>query len=82
MAIADIRNSSAPTTVKGPPCSVCQLLHDLPPEEAHALRELLSDKLWRFADLAEALRGEGHQVGAHTLARHVGGKCSAATKMR
>lgn len=82
MAIADIRNSSAPTTVKGPPCGVCTLLNELPPDEASALLELLRDKTWRYSDLAEALRGEGHAVGSHTLARHAGGKCSAGVKCR
>ena len=82
MAIADIRNSSAPTTVKGPPCGVCALLTELQPEEASALRELLADRKWRYSDLAEALRGEGHPIGAHVLSRHAAGKCSAGTKCR
>lgn len=82
MAIADLSAAGAPEATKGPPCTVCGLLADLPDAEAAALRKLLSDPLWRYSALSDALAAEGHKVAAHTLARHARGQCSAGDKLR
>lgn len=82
MAIADLYAAGAPGITKGPSCSVCILLADLPDGEADALRQLLSDPLWRYSSLADALAAEGHKIAAFTLARHARGQCSAGVKMR
>lgn len=82
MAISDIRNLDVPTLIKGPSCTVCLLLEELPEDEAQALRELLGDPRWRYTALAEALKAEGHDVADHALSRHGRGQCQAKTKCR
>lgn len=82
MAISDLRNTDVPPLYKGPSCTVCMLLDELPADEAQALRELLADPRWRYSTLAEALKAEGHQVAAHVLSRHGRGQCQAKTKCR
>lgn len=82
MAIADLYAAGAPEPSKGPPCAVCTLLSDAPEAEATALRKLLSDPLWRYTHLSEALATEGHKIPAFTLARHARGQCSAGEKLR
>lgn len=82
MAIADLYAAGAPEAIKGPPCAVCNLLGTLEDGEAAALRRLLSDPLWRYTALSEALAAEGHKIPAHTLARHARGTCAAGEKLR
>ena len=82
MAISDLCASGAPTVSKGPACTVCQLLNELSDTEATALRNLLADPLWRYSALSEALKAEGYNVAAFTLARHARGQCSAGVKCR
>lgn len=83
MAIADLYAAGAPDgTTRGPACTVCRLLDTLPPVEAGALRKLLSDPLWRYSDLSDALAEEGHKIKAFTLARHARGQCSAGDRLR
>ena len=82
MTISDIRNLDVPAPSKGPSCTVCLLLEELPEDEAQALRDLLSDSRWRYTALAEALRTEGHDVAAYVLSRHGRGQCQAKTKCR
>lgn len=82
MAIADIASTDVPALIKGPSCTVCMLLAELPADEAQALRALLADTRWRYSALSEALKAEGHHLAAHALSRHGRGQCSAKTKLR
>ena len=82
MAISDLSERFVPEILKGPPCAVCRLLGDLDDTESAALRKLLSDPLWRYTHLADALAAEGHSVPPSTLARHARGRCAGGEKLR
>lgn len=74
MSLADALAQHA-RTLKGPRCTVCQLLKTLDAVDAKILREALADPSFTHNGIARALRAEGHQVGAGTLSRHRKGEC-------
>lgn len=80
MAIADITEQAK--VRKGPPCSVCEVLADLPDTEAAALRSLLADKTWRYTALSDELHREGVELAPFVLSRHAKGGCAAREKLR
>jgi hypothetical protein len=81
--------SLSPTKVrKGPQCEVCKEITRLEreePAEAKALIAHLSNPLWRFTDLSDALheatKGRTN-LPEYSLARHARGQCSARVKLR
>ena len=81
MGIADLV-ISAEKVRKGPPCTVCEALKRIEPEDAEALIRLLSDPDVRYSELSDALAGEGFDLSAGTLSRHARGRCEARTKLR
>ena len=81
MGIADLV-ISAEKVRKGPPCTVCEALKRIEPEDAEALVRLLSDPDVRYSELSDALAGEGLDLSAGTLSRHARGRCEARTKLR
>jgi len=81
MGIADLV-ISAEKVRKGPPCTVCEALKRIEPEDAEALIRLLSDPDVRYSELSDALAGEGLDLSAGTLSRHARGRCEARTKLR
>jgi len=80
MAIGSLTNPGA--SPKGERCDVCKALDELDAAEADALIRLLADPTWQYTRLSEALKGEGLQLGPHTLSRHARGRCLAGTKLR
>ena len=62
-------------TLKGPRCTVCQLLSDLDDANAAVLHAALADANYTHNGIARALRAEGYQVGAGTISRHRKGEC-------
>ena len=81
MGIADLVVSIEKVR-KGPPCTVCEALKRLEPEDAAALTRLLSDRGVRYTELSAALAGEGLELSDGTLSRHARGRCEARTKLR
>ena len=73
MALVD-RVQSKPARTHGLPCSVGDLLQNLPDTEAAALQEMLNGR-WSGREIWSALRDEGHEVGAQTVNRHRAGAC-------
>ena len=83
--ISDIVNEDATSAVKGPSCSVCKALADLPDTEAAALRQLLADPRWRYSELSDRLEADPDtplRIHSGTLARHARGHCSARERLR
>lgn len=69
--------------VKGPPCSVCQALRDLPESEADALQALLRDRRVMYTTISEALFEHHGLIIAHgTVGKHCRGQCKALVKLR
>lgn len=85
MAIADILKSDITEVLKGPTCTVCLALANLPLEEADALRQLLADPAWRYTELSDRLASDPDtplDIPHSTLARHAKGRCAAREKLR
>jgi hypothetical protein len=80
MAIRDITEQAK--LRKGPPCTVCETLADLPEVEAEALRSLLADRTWRYTALSDELRKEGVDLAPYVLSRHAKGACAARERLR
>lgn len=69
--------------VKGPPCSVCQALRDLPEVEADALQAMMRNRKWTHRRISEALDSEcGIYIPHYTIGNHVRGDCKARLKYR
>lgn len=81
MAISDLLNRAQTKIVKGPPCTVCALLADLPEPEAAALRALLSSRI-PYSELSKGLLEEGVDITPGTLSRHARGLCEARERLR
>jgi hypothetical protein len=74
MSLKDALNAAAPKK-RGPACSVCRLLQDLPSEDSQALQDALDAGLAESA-LTRAIRSEGHYVGKGAIGRHRRGDCA------
>jgi hypothetical protein len=88
MAISELAKNRATQPRKGPGCTVCLALAELPDIEAAALLALLRDKSWRYSEIAERIRIDEdtpawvRDIDGRTYARHAGGRCSARVKLR
>jgi hypothetical protein len=74
MALADRIAQEKPKRMNGLPCSVGELLTNLPADEAAALQHML-DTGWSQREIVEALSAEGHSVGKQTPNRHRSRAC-------
>ena len=69
--IDDIRSAKSRSSAR--PCRVCDILDDLPPDEAAALRGVLNDQedgRISTTELARILNNNGHRVGKTTVGTH------------
>lgn len=88
MAISSIAKTIAGDVVKGPNCTVCRALEDLPPADSAGLLELLSDRSRRFTEIADLIHEDDdtpewvRKIHHSTYARHAKGQCAARTKLR
>lgn len=62
-------------TPKGPKCSMCRLVGDLPKADRDALLAALADPTFTHAAIARALNAEGFKVSSITVGRHRKGEC-------
>jgi hypothetical protein len=65
---------AARAVVKGPRCTVGQLLKTLDEEDAAALRECIASDM-QLENIARAIRETGVQMSAMTVSRHRRGLC-------
>lgn len=78
MSLADRLNA---VDRKVPGCAVAQVLARLNAEDHTLLVEALADKVGYTAQaLVDALRAEGHLVGASTVKMHRSGRCSCDSR--
>lgn len=88
MAIADIAATEPGKVDKGPDCTVCRALAELPESDADGLRALLSDKRRRYTEIAQLIAGDPdtpdwiRDIQHRTYARHATGGCSARERLR
>lgn len=79
MAISEIaRTAPPPPSRKGPLCTVCQALADLPKKEAAALERLLADTSWRYKEIAQRIAKDPDyplNIDHTTYGRHARGEC-------
>lgn len=59
----------------GPRCRLCILLMDLREPDAGTLRDAVAGNVYSSAQIATALKAEGHAVSAATVARHRRQEC-------
>ena len=69
MALAE-KLDDAPHGMSGKPCSIGELLANLPPDEAAALNRMMHELGWSQARIYEAATSEGYQIGRQTINRH------------
>lgn len=77
MSLAE-RSQHQPGRAKhGMPCSVAELLDNLPPTESDALRSMLNApwRVWPHVAIEKAIRDEGHFVGVGAIGKHRRGAC-------
>jgi hypothetical protein len=73
---------------KGPDCTVCLALAELPKASATALRAGLSNPHWRFSQIAEEVASDKdapewvRNIQPGVYRRHARGECAAREKMR
>lgn len=88
MAIASIATTEASVSRKGPSCTVCAALDELPADDAAGLLSLLKNRAWRYTEIAERIAADEdtpewvRNIHHSTYARHAKGSCSARTKLR
>ena len=76
MSLSDRLKSGPVTRISGTPCSVGSLLRALPDNEAKALEQMLEDAIvWSGAQIYEAVRAEGLDVGRQSIGRHRRKQC-------
>ena len=60
-------------------CRTCQLLNDLPKDEAESLRKALADPRISNAGLSRILKDEGYNIADSTVRRHRKGECTTSS---
>lgn len=88
MAISDIASTDHQPLKRGPDCSVCQALLELPEADAEGLLALLSDKRRRWTEI-QALVSQDEDtpqwvrdIHHSTYRRHAKGGCAARVNLR
>ena len=74
MALKD-QLDKTPQRIQGMPCSIGQVLEELPSDEADALQQMMGPLGWSGRAIYEALVAEGHVVGLQTVNRHRSRAC-------
>lgn len=88
MAIADLATTKHQPADKGPDCTVCQALLELPEADAHGLRAMLADKRRRFTEIAALIAADPdtpdwvRAIKHGTYRRHARGQCAASEVLR
>lgn len=92
MAISKLAKTEPPRTEKGPNCTVCRALDEMPKAEADGLRAMLADPAWSFKAITEAIRDDPdphpdvpayvREIAHQTFGRHATGGCSARLRLR
>lgn len=76
MGLADsLRAEQERGVKKGPLCSVCVLISQLPKADAEALMVALEDPAVQTSVIFRALRNEGFQTSSTTIGRHRKREC-------
>ena len=69
--IADLTAlETAPPLIRGPKCSVRQLLDRLPENDRDALERVLDDERISAAAIARILQSHGNHIGHNSIVRH------------
>jgi hypothetical protein len=62
-------------------CTVGQLLDELPPEDADAIRQAVSSNV-PYQTISSTLRGFGRRIQGQTISRHFRGVCNCDVPQR
>ena len=80
MAISNL--SSEPSAAKkGPDCTVCSALDELPKDKAQLILAALKNPRWRYTEIVEEVASDPtapewvRNIADRTYARHANGKC-------
>lgn len=88
MAISKIASRPSSAVIKGPDCTVCRALVELPKADAAGLLKMLRDTSLRFTEIADRIWHDEdtpewvRKIHHSTYARHTKGQCAARTKLR
>lgn len=88
MAIADLANEQPTRVDKGPDCTVCQALIELPEADAAGLRTMLANKRLRFTEIQARIADDEdtpdwiRAIAHGTYRRHAKGQCAAREVLR
>jgi hypothetical protein len=87
MAISDLPKTP-PVVEKGPSCTVCAALEELPPADAAWLLDVLADKRWPFSAIAKKVKDDPDtpawikSIQRDTYGRHATAGCAAQVRLR
>jgi hypothetical protein len=83
MALADIE-AELIGDIPARTCAVCHYMADRDPDWGERMRRMLSNRLIKFADIAEKLSKDADEptIPAVTLSRHARGICAAGEVLR
>jgi len=62
-------------SAKGPRCTLCVILDDLPKEDKAALVAAMSDQSFTGAAISRALKSQHHTISGSVVMRHRKGEC-------
>jgi hypothetical protein len=74
MGLADALQATK-ATIKGPTCTMCTLLKELPADDRKALDAALVDLSFTGAAISRALKAEGYNISDMTVNRHRKADC-------
>lgn len=74
----DLNNEKNFATAKRAWCSMCELIKELPKNEATALKAQLDNKLATHTAISQVLKKNGYNISDGTVGRHRRNKCNGA----
>lgn len=87
MALSNLTKEPGPSK-RGPDCTVCAALKELPKKQAALLLGALQNPRWRYSEIADEIAADEtlpdwiRAISQHTLGHHARGNCRARTKLR
>ncbi|GAB3863434.1 hypothetical protein GCM10028801_31050 [Nocardioides maradonensis] len=84
MALRQQAAKTAPSTKKGPRCTVCVALGALPKADAQVLRDWMADPSWTFPAIADEVADDPDTptLSVSAISRHARGQCGARERLR
>lgn len=87
MALSNLSDEPAKAS-RGPDCTVCQALAELPEDKSTLIRQALANPRWRYTAIAQEVATDPdvpdwvRAIHHQTFRRHARGDCAARERLR